>query len=328
MAILDLIEFFDNTGELMVARMPKADGSDEIRLGSQLVVQQTQTAIFYRDGQVLDRFGPGRHTLATMNLPLLGSLIGAPFGGKSPFRSYVYYVANKTFTKLGWGTSAPVTFRDSEFRFVSLRAHGAYSIRIVDPTLFLQNIVGTKGLEYTFGIQEFLRSIIISRLNEVLGQVMRSVLDLAAQYSAISQGVKQAVKVDFEQYGIELVDLLVEAITVPPDVQEMINRATGVAARDADKYRAIAMSDALRDAAKNPSGGSAEGLGLGLGIGMARQMLEVPPAPPSMPQATSAGKQTMDEVREKLQSLKALKEDGFITDSDFEEQKRRLLAGI
>jgi membrane protease subunit (stomatin/prohibitin family) len=127
MAIIDLIEFFDPTGEIIVTKEPQI-GSGEFRLGSQLVVQESQLAVFFKDGKALDGFTAGRHTLTTQNLPLLGALIGAPFDGKSPFRSYVYFVALKTFINLGWGTANPVMFRDADFKMVSLRANGMFSI--------------------------------------------------------------------------------------------------------------------------------------------------------------------------------------------------------
>jgi membrane protease subunit (stomatin/prohibitin family) len=333
MAILDLLEFFDNGGEIIVSRIP-FEGSGEIRLGSQLVVQESQTAFFYRDGRMLDHFGPGRHTLHTQNLPLLGSIIGAPFGGHSPFRAYVYFLSLKTFPGLGWGTPTPILFRDTDFRMVTLRAHGSFAIRISQSRTFLQTMVGTKGLETTFAIQEYLRTIIVSRFNEVLGGTLKSILDLPVHYQRIALEVKERVRDDFDQYGIQLVDLVVEAITPPKEVQEMLNRATGVAAQDADKYRAITAADAMRDMARNPGGGGdAAGMGLGLGAGlvMAQQMgqsFAQPQAQAHQPAATDLPRPgvSTEEIRTKLKDLKSLKDDGLISDADFEEQKRRLLA--
>ena len=342
MAILNVIEFFDETGEIMICKTPQ-EGAGEFRLGSQLVVQESQIAVFYKDGKALDGFRAGRHTLVTQNLPLLGSLIGAPFGGKSPFRCYLYFVSTKTFHNLGWGTPTPVLFRDTDLRMVSLRAHGSCSIRVVKARTFLNTIVGTRGIETTYAIQEFLRSIIVARLNEVLGSAMKSILDLPAQYNNIALSVKDAVEHDLGQYGIQLVDLFVEAITVPPEVQEMINRAGGVAAQDVEKYKGVAAADAMRDAAKNPSGiagqGIGAGLGLGVGFGVAKEFTrafgspEAPPAqsPPSSSEAPGgpgAARLTAEELRTKLKNLKELKEADLITDSDFEEQKRRLLSQL
>jgi membrane protease subunit (stomatin/prohibitin family) len=349
---MQVIEFLDDSGEIMVARIPQCGAgmfylgtqrddlkglqaalgqgkSGEIVYGSQLIVQESQVAVFFRDGQALDGFRPGRHTLTTENLPALGKLVGTGFGGKSPFRAYVYFVATKMFTNLGWGTPTPVIFRDTDLRMISLRAHGGFAIRITKVRTFLNTIVGTRGLETTFALQEYLRTIIVARLNEVLGKTLKSILDLPLQYSNIALGVKQATADDFGQYGIELVDLLIEAITPPPEVQEMINRATGVAAQDTDKYRAIAAADAIRDAARNP-GGAGEGMGLGVGLGMGMAMAkgmaeQFAGKPASSEAAAASAKATPDEVEQKLLRLKGLLEKGLITETDFTEQKRKLL---
>lgn len=337
MPILDIIEFFDNDGDIIVHKEPPEAQSGEFRLGSQLIVQESQTAIFFRDGKALDGFEAGRHTLSTQNLPLLGKVIGLPFG-KSPFRCYVYFVATKTFTDLGWGTQAPVMFRDTDFRMISLRAHGAFSIRIVKPRTFLNTLVGTSGYEYTYPLEEFLRSVIVSRFNEVLGSAMKSILDLPVQYNNIALKTKEAVFTDFDQYGIQLVDLFVQAITPPPDVQEMINRASGVAVQDTEKYKAIAAADAMRDAAKNPSGlaggGLGAGMGLSMGFGMAQQIAQniapTHPADNSGSNSTDAGSNVPTlspaELKTKLKELKELKDEGLINDADFEETKKRLLS--
>jgi len=324
MAILEVIEYFDSSGEIMVMKVPP-DGSGEFVLGSQLVVQESQLAAFYRDGRSLDMFSAGRHTLSTQNLPLLGGLIGAPFG-QSPFRSYVYFVSTKTFVNLGWGTPTPVTFRDSEFRMVQLRAHGAFSIRIVEPRTFLQTIVGTMGTETTFEIQEYIRSIIVSKLNENLGKTLETILDLPIHYNQIGLQTKQDVRAELEQYGVQLVDLIVEAITPPEDVQERINQATGIAAQDADKYRQIGTIDAMRDAAKNP-GGSGEaigaGLGLGMGVAMGREITG------EMAQSNvNAGGGGTDTLESKLTHLKGLMDKGLITEDDFQRKKDQLLSEL
>jgi membrane protease subunit (stomatin/prohibitin family) len=330
MAIIDLIEFFDPTGEILVTKEPQ-DSSAEFRLGSQLIVQESQIAIFYRDGKALDSFSAGRHTLSTSNVPLLASLIGAPFGGLSPFRSYIYFIALKTFTNLGWGTSSPVMFRDADFRMVSLRANGVYSIRVADPRVFLNTIVGTKGLETTFHLEDFLRNLIVAHFNEVLGKSMKSLLDLPAQYGNVARELKQSVRGDLEQYGIELVDLALSAITVPDEVQQMLNKATAIAAQDPEKYRSISTSDAIRDAAKNSGSGGLTGAGggVGMGIGMAKefaQAVATPAASLGVPQAS--GGPLNDVVRKRLAELKSLHEAELISEEEFEEHKRRILSQL
>lgn len=326
---LDIIEFFDDSGDIMVVKIPH-EGSGEFTLGTQLVVQESQTAIFFRDGRALDSFDPGRHTLSTQNLPLLGKVMGLPFGGKSPFRCHIFFVAKKTFVNLGWGTQSPVLFRDADFRMISLRAYGAFSIRIVNVRTFLNTLVGTRGMETSYELEEFLKSVIVSRLTESLGTIMQAILDLPKHYSAIALKTKEAVSLDFDQYGIELVDLVVQAITPPPEVQEMINKASGIAAQDTEKYKAVAFADSMKVAAGNPGGVAADGIGAGMGMamgfGMAQQLSHGLMA--SHPVTSTHDKPSMTDIKEKLKDLKSLKDEGIIDDADFEEQKRRLLSQL
>ena len=324
-----VIEFQDATGEIMVARVPP-EGTAALVAGSQLLVQDGQIAAFFHDGKPTDGFRAGRHTLSTQNLPVLSKLLNLATLGRSPFRSYVYFIALKVFRDMGWGTPTPILFRDTELRMVNLRAHGVFAVRISSPKVFLQTMVGTQGLETTFALQEYLRKIITSRLAQILPQVLTTVLDLPQHYEEICTKVKKAVDDSFEQYGVELVDLLIEAITVPPEVQDAINRAAGTRAVGQDElghYQGVLRSDALRDAAKQPGGpaaaGLAAGMGLGAGMEVAREMAGQSGAG-SAP--ADHAKLTAEQVKAKLKELRSLVDEGLITAADFEEQKKRLLA--
>ncbi len=314
---LSVIEFQDPTGEVIIARIPN-EGSSEIIFGSQLIVQDGQQAVFFRDGNPTDVFGPGRYTLSTQNLPVLSKLLKLPtFGGKSPFRAYVYYIHLKTFINLGWGTPTPILFRDEEFKAVHIRAHGSFSLRVSDPNLFLRTIIGSQGIQTTFAIQEYARRIIVPRFANLFPSILTTILDLPSQYKKIEISLKNAVYDDLQQYGLELVDLVVEAISVPPEVQKMIDRAAGSRALDESelhRYKITAMSDALRDSANQPVGnGIAGAMAFGTGLAMAGEMAgstNKSPAstPPPIPSATSkkqwfaaiAGKQTGPLSREQI----------------------------
>ncbi|MFY9610270.1 MAG: SPFH domain-containing protein [Blastocatellia bacterium] len=269
---IEVLQFFDNSGTEIVHRIPPS-GSADIKLGAQLVVQENQSAVFFRDGKALDTFGPGRHTLTTMNVPLLTKLLSIPFGGTSPFQASVLFIARHTFQDLKWGTKEPIAFRDTELRMVRLRAFGKYSMRVADPQLFAGSVVGTRGIVSTDAIGSFLRDIVVARLNDLLGENLKTIFDLPAYYDELAGGVKARVAEDFTKQGLELVDLIVSAITPPEEVQKMIDERSGMGAiGDMNAYTQFKAAQAIQDAAKQEGGAAGQGMGLGLGIGYGQIM--------------------------------------------------------
>ena len=269
---IEVIQHFDPSGSQIVHRIPE-NGSADIKLGAQLVVQENQSAVFFRDGKALDTFGPGRHTLTTMNVPLLTKLLSIPFGGTSPFQASVVFVARHTFQDLKWGTKEPIAFRDTELRMVRLRAFGKYSLRVADPQLFVGSVVGTRGIVSTEAVGSFLRDIIVARLNDLLGENLKTIFDLPAVYDELAAGVKSRVAEDFSKQGLELVDMIVSAITPPEEVQKMIDERAGMGAiGDMQAYMQFKAAQSMQDAAKQPGGAAGQGMGLGLGIGYGQIM--------------------------------------------------------
>jgi membrane protease subunit (stomatin/prohibitin family) len=270
MAILDLIQVPDERADEIVIRVPES-GSGEFKLGSQLVVRESQRAVFFRDGKALDVFGPGRHTISTNNIPLLTSLIGLPFGGDSPFTAEVYFVSMREFTDMKWGTPQPLVYRDKDFGMIRLRAHGTYSMRVGDPQLLVTQIVGARGIYSTSAIDDYLKSVIINEFNDLLGESNASLLDIQSMTLELATTARNALSDDFERLGLQLTSFQINAITPPDEVQKRIDERSGMAAvGDMGAYMQYKTAQAIGDAANNPTGGAgdAAATGAGLGAGM------------------------------------------------------------
>ncbi|MBU8934229.1 MAG: SPFH domain-containing protein [candidate division Zixibacteria bacterium] len=265
--MLEIIEWVDPSGKEMIHRIPE-EGSADFKLGAQLIVRDSQMAIFFKDGHAADQFSTGRHTLSTLNVPILTRLLAFPFGFDSPFRAEAYFINQKVFTDLKWGTRHPVTFSDSKFGLIRLRGHGAYTIRIENPSLFLNSIVGRQARYETDDIQDYLRDVIIARMNDLLGEKLDTILNLPAVYTELAEEFKTIVSSEFEKYGLSLVDFYISSITPPEEVAQMIDQRSGMEAiGDLDKFVKFGMAKGL----SSSSAGGAAGAGMGMmaGVGVA-----------------------------------------------------------
>ncbi len=275
MAILDLIEYPNEASGDLVHRVPE-HGSGEFRLGSQLVVRESQRAVFFRDGKALDVFGPGRHTISTNNIPLLTGLLGLPFGGDSPFRAEVYFVSMREHLDMKWGSQQPLVYRDSELGMVRLRAFGTYSMKVSDPQVFVNEVVGTRGSYRTSNIEDYLRSIILNEFNDMLGDVQTSILDIQRMTGELADASRAALSADFNRIGLELVTFQINAITPPEEVQKRIDERSGMGAiGDMGAYTQYRTAQAIGDAARAEGGGgdaTSTGVGLGAGLGIGQAM--------------------------------------------------------
>ncbi|WP_028582730.1 SPFH domain-containing protein [Desulfogranum japonicum] len=263
--LLESLEWFDESGEELLHRLPE-HGSGEIKFGAQLTVRESQAAVLFYKGKACDGFGPGRHTLKTGNIPILTKILSVPWGLISPLRAEVYFVNLKVFTNLKWGTVDPVAFRDNELGLVRLRAHGVFNLRVVQPVLFINTLAGTMGKYTTQQIEEYLRRVIVSRLNDYLGETLDSLLDLPGNFDEMAAGLKERLVQDFRRFGLALDGLYITSITPPPEVQGAIDdRSRMSVLKDMDKFVRMKAAMAMEKAAVD--GGEA-GAGMGLGLGM------------------------------------------------------------
>jgi membrane protease subunit (stomatin/prohibitin family) len=262
---LEVIEWFDETGRELLHRLPE-HGSGEIKFGAQLTVRESQAGVLFYKGRACDGFGPGRHTLKTGNVPILTKILATPWAMTSPLRAEVYFVNLKIFTNLKWGTRDPVAFRDSELGLIRLRAHGVFNIRIIQPVLFINTMAGTMGKFTTAEVEEYLRRVIISRLNDHLGEELDTILNLPGRFDDLAAGVKKRLAQDFSRFGLSLDELYITSITPPPDVQSAIDDRSRLSViRDMDNF--VRMKAAMAMEKASESGGEA-GAGLGMGMGM------------------------------------------------------------
>jgi membrane protease subunit (stomatin/prohibitin family) len=314
---MEVIEFLDNTGQVLVKRIPD-NGQVEIKWGSQLTVRESQEAIFFRDGKSLGIFTAGRHILKTQNIPVVGKWVTSfGYGEDSPFRAEVLFVGKQLFTNFKWGTSEPILFKDSELQMVRLRSFGSYSIQVKDSLLFVNKLVGTMGLYSSDSIADYLRGMIISKFNVVMSRMLKTVFDIPSSMDDLNIVMKTELFNDFEGLGIQLHDFYIQSISLPEEVQKMIDSRSGINAfGNLDQYMKLKIANAL----DNQNGGVNSGLDLGAGIGMGMAI-------PNMIQQ-SMNNQNNESVTEKLKMLKELLDLGAISQQEFEDKKKELLKQI
>lgn len=269
--IFDVIEYPNEMEDEIVHRFPE-DTAGDFRLGSQVIVRESQIAVFYRDGKALDTFGPGRHTIATANIPLLINLIGKAFNERSPFTAEVYFVSTREFADEKWGTPQPILVRNPGMGLgvALLQGFGTYSFKVAEPQQFVTQIVGVTGIYTTKDIEARLRSMLLSKLQDLLGETAAetSVPELIGLVEELGVGVKAKTLDDFKAIGLSLLSFYIESLKPSERSAEEL-RAMGML--DMETYTQLQAADAMRDAAQNPSGGAGltAGIGAGMGIGSA-----------------------------------------------------------
>jgi membrane protease subunit (stomatin/prohibitin family) len=340
MAIIDRVKYDAPTDTILVWKFP----GEELRLGSQLIVNQSQEAVFVKGGQVADVFGPGTHTLSTGNLPLLCRLINLPFGGKTPFTAEVWYVNRIVKRDLKWGTKGPIQIIDPLYNFpVSVRSFGQWGLRIEDSRSFVAQIVGTLQTTDTNRIEEYFAGEIVQKLSDALAKYFVeksvSVFQVNARLNELSLFVSKGIAPEFSRFGIEIVNFNVERISIPPEEQQKFQEILGKRmeieqiskATVGQAYVTARTFDTLEKAAQNEgaagsllAGGLGLGVGLGAGVNVGQQMGQALNV--QGPQNATAP--NADDAVTKLAKLKKMLEASLITQEDFDKKKAEILASM
>jgi excisionase family DNA binding protein len=280
--LIDIIEWTDDSRDTLSYRFP--DDDKAIKNGAQLIVRESQTVQFVYLGEFGDTFGPGKHTLTTDNIPILTKLASWKYGFNSPFKADVYYVNTRLFTGNKWGTSNPIMLRDEDFGIVRARAFGTFDFKIVDVKKFLKEVAGS---DQNFRIDEFadtMRSRVVSVFTDALATAKIPVLDVASRYTEVGEALLPLINpVVSAKYGLEIPSFIVENVSVPPEVEQAIDKRSSMAAvgnlNDFVKYQ-------MAKGMEQPGGGGAAGMASELAVGfaiaqqmMAQQGVAVPPTP-------------------------------------------------
>lgn len=274
---LEVLKWEDRSGGREIVHRAPESGMADLKLGARVIVQESQAAVFFRNGKAMDTLGPGGHTLTTENLPIVSSLFKLVYQD-APFQSAVYFVSLKPFRELKWGTKEPILLEDSKFGFVNVRAFGAFSIRVTDPGVFIGTVVGTEGRQDAQDIERWFKDVVCARFSDVVSEYMqgKSVVQLQSKRDELAVATKARTADDFAKYGIELYDFLVSSISLPDAVKAAVDQrgamsALGIGA-GGQGYMQMAAADALRSAAQQPGGASGQVMGAGLGLGMGMMM--------------------------------------------------------
>jgi excisionase family DNA binding protein len=302
--LIDVIEWTDDSRDTLSYRFPDEDKA--IKNGAQLIVRESQVAQFVYVGEFGDTFKPGKHTLTTDNIPLLTKLASWKYGFNSPFKADVYYVITRLFTGNKWGTANPVMLRDSDFGVVRVRAFGTYDFKIVDPKTFLREVAGS---DHNFRLDEFadtMRSRIVSLFTDAIASAKVPVLDVAARYAELGEALLPMINPAVTaKYGLEITSFIVENVSVPPEVEQAIDkRASMTAIGNLNDYVKYQMGQGMASGGGSGPGGTAAEMAVGFGL--AQQMMQQGFAGGGATPTLAAGGAPLTELMGPAEAAKAL----------------------
>ncbi|MGN6418651.1 MAG: SPFH domain-containing protein [Pseudobacter sp.] len=321
---IEVIDWVDDTPDTVLYKFP--DKGNKIMNGAQLTVRESQVVVLMNEGEFGDVYIPGRHELTTSNMPITTTLKSWKYLFDSPFKVDVYFVNTKQFTNLKWGTSNPVIVRDSEFGQVRLRSFGSYTMRVIDPKKFIKEFAGTHPWVRVESISEQLRNIISSKLAEGLAEAKISVLDLAANFTEIGEKLKPLFQKEFDIWGIELGQFYIENVSVPEEVEKMLDKTTqlNMLNNKLNQFNQMQGGIALEQLANNPGAAGTAGIGAGVVLTNLLQQQQQPNAG-NTPAADPNDKQKLMDILKQLGELKA---QGILTEEEFNQKKAEILGKL
>ena len=270
--LVDIVEWLDDTHDTLAYRFERYQ--NEIKYGAKLVVREGQMAAFINEGKLADVYKPGTYELTTQNMPILATLRGWKYGFNSPFKAEVYFVSTRKFTDLKWGTPGPAMMRDKDFGMVRVTSYGIYSIRAKDAGIIVRDLVGTEGRFTVEQVQDNLRGKIGLRIKELMPELGIPVIEMSAKVYEMGTKLHDRLQPDFDALGLELVEVQVQNVGLPEEVEKAIDKRGAMAAvGDLKAYTQYETASSIRDAANNPGGAAGAGVGLGAGIAMGAQMM-------------------------------------------------------
>ena len=328
--LIEIIDWVDDSNDTVIWKFP--DRENNIKQGAQLTVRESQVAVFFNEGQIADVYGPGRYQLTTQNMPLLTTLKGWKYGFNSPFKVDIYFVSTKQFTNLKWGTQNPIIVRDPEFKQVRVRAFGAYALRVAEAPKFLKEFAGTAPIVRISDVEGQLRTAIVNKFSDAIGEAGVSVLDLARNYSEIGEKLRPLLGDDFTTYGLELTKFYIENTSLPPEVEAFLDKTTQMnMVGDMARFQQFQAGVSLEKLAEQEGGigGTALLMG-GLGQSLGAAMTPAQPAPPPAAAAPAGAppKEDRAQILATLKELGELKTAGILTEEEFAAKKAELLARL
>lgn len=325
---IDVIEWVDASRDTIIHKFPDQD--KEVKMGAQLTVRESQVALMINEGSAADIFQPGRYELTTRNMPIMTSLRSWKHGFESPFKVDIYYVNTRQFTDIKWGTPTPVYIADSKFGQVEIRAFGAFNFRVVDAGKFFKEFAGTDPNVQVSELEGTLRGKIVDRFTEVVAEMAEtglSFVQLQAQKTEFTKALLPRIQEYFTQFGLDITDFQIQSISLPPEVNEFLRKNTQMnMVGDLNKFQQFQQAKAMEDAAKN--GGTGMDMTGMMMANMMMQNMQNQQQNQNAPTPPASQGNSRDEILKTLKDLGELKAAGVLTEEEFNEKKKELLAKL